>query len=860
MNKNSEPKRSRFAEKQIEPDKLSDNELVGQLVAKIADFRSIAEIAWSKRTVTPELRDSPAVGRFRPLGQSAATTRLLTETLHQEYPNLHVQSVVGKIADDTGRPISDHHHWVEIPLQDDTLIIDVTPDQKDGLGVDAPPTIVRTKSTLTSQGFTYEKSHEDINWQSETDQVGTFQRLKKRFERAFQQRDYYKELLGSNIFILAPVAAGKTELAAGLQEILPHSGIDVGKLFRIAAYLVLHDPEMENRIDPDIAKLELQDQQEIQRIVDLTYRKTKMFERGLMERTTTSRNSSGGLKIMFDGSDLSAELESKQVSALTSVIAKSQNVRDVIWRWIDRYATTNHGLILTGHSLKDIDTTKYRLVQLFVDQSTAAQRLSQRNPAEFQSEDIAVDALRIRNSVDKVGEVQALLANAKDSIRIDTSNLSLEQVKFRALAGLIRQSKKAAQRNAFQAEAELKREDFSWEVNPLLSSLRALVIDEVKEIVLQYQTLGVTEFDIAIQTMIHIAGYDPQEIWLGNATVLGDIENLIKMNKPQAAVRRFEEALTNGDLYVNKDAIIIEAQRQAERLAHIYETTSTMYQGKTIYLPAKYMGNPDNSPFANGSDELQQINAKSKEIVVDPITGERQLYVNEQVSGKRVILKRVPSEISSLYGKGFHYLHEGRMDEAVAYGAFVEGEELPFAWVSYSQVDRGYKQEMLTHLGLEHHRILEMTRAWNASWSPKNTMSILFAFCHGEMVRESQEQAAQGDRDKPIYGIITAINSNLGFKANAFNGVGFETVGFKPANFTYYRDDNGVLTYMSRRGLVEKLHLQNTSELEDNPHAQGNLFPLFPTNEMVVLFDKKRAAELHQKPIYAIDPLLYKNS
>lgn len=116
--------------------------------------------------------------------------------------------------------------------------------------------------------------------------------------------------------------------------------------------------------------------------------------------------------------------------------------------------------------------------------------------------------------------------------------------------------------------------------------------------------------------------------------------------------------------------------------------------------------------------------------------GTREMNIRERHSGKTITLKRVKPEISSAYAEGFHYLHTAHNDEHGAFGAFMEGEEFPFAWVSYSPVDREYKKEMLQHFGVEPHRVLEMTRAWNASWSPKNTMSLLFSFAHSEMQQE----------------------------------------------------------------------------------------------------------------------------
>lgn len=844
-------------------EKLSDRELIGELFSSIFQFRTVVEIAWTKGTAYPVLKEQPDVGRFKARGQCAVTARLLIDVIHNEYPDLEVQNYVGQVFNQTGEVITNNHVWIEIPLEEDSLIIDVTPDQPEGLGDNIPPIVMGTKSELASMGYVYEKTTPDTDdemQESDTNSFDRYKRLKKRYERVAEEIDYYQELINGNVFIIAPVAAGKTELLSGLQEVLPFAGIDVGKLFRIAAYLVLNDEEIDSRIVPNIELLADHDQEEIDRIVRLTYQKTKLFEKGLLERTTYSRGSSGKLNIMYSNVDLGNQLQSPQIDILVSAIAKSPKVREIIWRWINQYMAKTGGVILTGHSLKDIDTTKYQVIQLDVDNDVAAQRMMMRNADQYQTKEQALATLQHRNATDKVLEMQQLLANDKKTIKIDTTTLSIDQLKFRALAGLIRRAKKKAQRKVFQAESELQHAEFKWEVNPLLATIRAFIAEELKTLAVEYQSRGVTEFDIAVQTMIHIAGYSPSEIWIGDPTTLGDIESLIKLNQPLVAVQKFDEAISSGELSLNHDLVIKETQRQAERLAAIYATTSTLYQGEIIKLPAEYMGNVANNPFISESPDQSQINSNLKEIRVDEQTGERQLYVREQVSGKNIVLKRVPSEISAMYGKGFHYLHEGRADEVAAYGAYVEGDALPFAWVSYSQVERGYKQEMLDHLGIQPHLMLEMTRAWNCAWSPKNTMSILFAFAHSDMIKESQDQVAKGSRDKPLQGVVTAINSNLGFRANAFNGVGFETVAFKPANFTYYRNDQDELTYMPRRKIAKQLNASTMLELADNPHYQVNQIPLLPTNEMVVLFDKRQAEELKSRPIYMIDSNEYQNT
>lgn len=111
-------------------------------------------------------------------------------------------------------------------------------------------------------------------------------------------------------------------------------------------------------------------------------------------------------------------------------------------------------------------------------------------------------------------------------------------------------------------------------------------------------------------------------------------------------------------------------------------------------------------------------------------------------------------------------------------------------------------------------------------------------------------------RDKPLAGIVTAINPNLGFRANAFNGVDFGVIGLKPAGFTYIMDGGGQASYMPRRAIAKALGIPE-SELESHPRFTRNKLPLIPTNEMAVLFKGTSRYQI-QEPIYVIPDEAYK--
>lgn len=839
--------------------------------ADIQKFRKLVEIAWNKNTAYPSLKDDPGTGRFKSLGQCAVTSRLLEDYIKAQYSGKKVKNVEGKVYRPDGSILADNHAWVEIEQDDgDSIVIDVTADQKEGLGESAPPVIMGKRSELVLKGYKYTVSREDTDEKmKESDAFSRFELLRHRFEQVLKNEEYYDELLHGNIYIIGPAGSGKTTLINELQNTLPHSSVDVGKLFRVISYIVLHDPEG-NAIKPDIEKLVKGDSQEMERIINSLWGKKRLINEGFSTNTKLQKGSDGRMQVNYYGKELQEELETREINTLVGTIAKSPQIRDTVWSWICKYASCSGGVILTGHTLKDINTSKFSIIHMKVDPDIAALRESLFNPSAFPTAEEAKIALERRNALDGMPSTERILDKLHAVGHIDTSDKTPSEVKLGVLRYLVKRAKERAKRKIEQNKSGVQRDAFTWEVNPCLALIRSRSSDIIngeqdgsfgKEIfedaARKYHEYGITEFDIAVQTMIHLSAYPPEEVWQGDKVVIGDILSLIKIGEVGLARESMLKALSEGTIKLNTELVNQESERQAKKLRDLFENTKVEYKGQTVNLPAKYMGNPDLNPFKD--TDHPEIAVKGKEEQTDPESGEKIWQVREQRTGKKIIFKRVPKEISNLYSKGFHYLHEGRSDERAAYGAYLEGDDLPYAWVSYSPVDRSYKREMLDHYGTEPHTMLEMTRAWNSSWAPKNTMSVLFSYAHTVLQDEWKKEVAKGSIDKPLQGIVTAINPNLGFHANAFNGVGFVSTGLKPALFTFLRTSDG-FSYMPRRSIQQKLGLATSSQLTRHPDFSTSQIPLVDTVEMVLFFDKAKEKGLLSQPMYRIQNEHYLNA
>lgn len=64
---------------------------------------------------------------------------------------------------------------------------------------------------------------------------------------------------------------------------------------------------------------------------------------------------------------------------------------------------------------------------------------------------------------------------------------------------------------------------------------------------------------------------------------------------------------------------------------------------------------------------------------------------------------------------------------------------------------------------------------------------------------------------------------------------------------------------MPRRAIVKKLGLIDESKLKQNPSFSSNRFPLLPTNEMLILFNKSEMERIKQQKIFRISENNYSN-
>ncbi|WP_433203127.1 hypothetical protein ACQP1G_13520 [Nocardia sp. CA-107356] len=346
-----------------------------------------------------------------------------------------------------------------------------------------------------------------------------------------------------------------------------------------------------------------------------------------------------------------------------------------------------------------------------------------------------------------------------------------------------------------------------------------------------------SSFDLAVQVMIVACSYEPDDIWLaGNDNVVKIASELVTTGAADSALDVLEYAIEQGRVHLNMDLIAAIATQQITRLHRLHADRKEEFE-----LPEH--GDETLSPFPPGAEITGPL------LMDDRFEGAAGGAVaTEKFTGRKVIFRPIDLDLTRAYIESFHYLHTARDDDSLAFGAFVDKANSPFAIVSYSPVSRTYKKNILNAAGIDHRRALELTRAWNSEASPKNTMSMLYGYAHASIQRLSDGESVEQQA------IITAVNPNLGFKGSAFRAVGFGLIGEKPTSYHYLVDENGQKAYLPRRSLTDISRMPSTSA-----QCVTAALPLLPTKELAVIMRGRRRLQPATNVIYRVSEAEYRH-
>ncbi len=581
--------------------------------------------------------------------------------------------------------------------------------------------------------------------------------------------------------------------------------LDTGRVFRYVAYKLSENVEEKINFEAIYSN----DENELKSLMELIYHSTKYINTQLQNITFD------GDKILENNIVINSNcLYTKKVNYLLPFIAKILVIRNMIIHFVDKsICSACKPVIMTGHNIKEINTTKFTIVYLDVEEKESAYRLYQRNKDSYNDILDAYEEVLKRNHVDKMKETKLILPYLYNYIYINTTNKTEEEVYKEFLNKMEVNNKKDNHFRDIQKNA-IDRKKFEWIFNPILEPIRARLFELTNGICLKYSYIN--QEDLIYQTLILLSSQNVCELYENyNIEFLRQVEESV-ITRNQIIFNNFNSKIKSGEIKINEKLVLQIIELALNRLVNLYSNSNIRE------IMSKY-----NKKISKGT--LENSNGL--------------MYINNAENNVKIMFKEIDANMSAFLSKYCHYLHTSREAELVAYGAFVENDIYPIAFVSFSKIDRGYKKQLLYNIGIEPQNAVEMTRAWCSNFAPQNIMSSLFQHSINELDKKWQIESANGICDKNLQAVTTAINPNLGFKASSFLGCNFIPIALRPAQFTF-RKSNDIITYETRR----KIESSNSDDFYFE-----NQINILPLNELILCLDRNKIENIKNSKILLID-------
>ena len=216
-----------------------------------------------------------------------------------------------------------------------------------------------------------------------------------------------------SIAIDGPAGAGKSTIAKRLAKELGYYYVDTGAIYRTVAYFL------------DLLGISPKDVDNVNRYID--------------ELTIGIEYDEDGLQHMImNGMDVTGEIRTQDISQKASLVSAHAVVRDMLLD-MQRDVAKAHNVIMDGRDIGTVVLPKADVkIFLTADPEVRAKRRYDELIAKGQKAnlDVILKEIKQRDYQDTHREV-APLKMARDSVKVDTSNLDIDQVvaEIKAIAG-----------------------------------------------------------------------------------------------------------------------------------------------------------------------------------------------------------------------------------------------------------------------------------------------------------------------------------------------------------------------------------------------------------------------------------------
>ncbi|GIQ71046.1 cytidylate kinase [Xylanibacillus composti] len=210
-----------------------------------------------------------------------------------------------------------------------------------------------------------------------------------------------------NVAIDGPAGAGKSTVAKLVAERLGYIYIDTGAMYRVVAYKALEDG-----VGPDHAA-----------------EAVRTAERLSIELRPGQQRQ----QVLADGEDVTDAIRSASVTSKVSAYASNPGIRDILVRKQQEMARKK-GVVMDG---RDIGTKVLPDAEVKIYLTASVEKRAQRRFEELPEGSTTMEELREdiarRDEMDRNRE-HSPLVQAEDAIRIDSTDMSIEEVTEKILA------------------------------------------------------------------------------------------------------------------------------------------------------------------------------------------------------------------------------------------------------------------------------------------------------------------------------------------------------------------------------------------------------------------------------------------